>query len=443
VNPDRSATRFDPIRSWSSPDGLFGPGGLFGADGLFGPGELFGKALPKACRRGTHRLVLPSETLARLRPLAARMGITRLGNITGLDRIGIPTVVAVRPNSRSVSVSQGKGLDLAQATTSALMEAIEGFHAEEVGEGRRAAYRELAGSCSVVDPSALCTTGQPFDADAEISWLEGFDLLRREPCWVPTEIVHADYTRPLDGFFPAGSNGLASGNHPVEAISSAICELVERDAVALWNAAGIRARARHALDAASVDDPDCRALLAKYNQAGIVVRLWHVTSDVGIAAFICDIRDQSAGEPGRLRHFHGAGCHPDRVVALIRALTEAAQSRLTYIAGIRDDLLPSEYEEPPNAEIVDALLDALCEEEAPIPLSAVPTFVSDDLGSDLRWELERLRAAGMVRAIAVDLRRPDFGIPVVRMVIPGLEGDIKHPHYVPGPRAQRAAVLSR
>ena len=79
-------------------------------------------------------MVAPSETLARFRSFASRMGITRLGNITGLDRIGIPVAVAVRPNSRSVSVSQGKGLDLTQAMTSALMEASEGFHAEEVGE---------------------------------------------------------------------------------------------------------------------------------------------------------------------------------------------------------------------------------------------------------------------------------------------------------------------
>src|SRR6202008_263287 len=119
--------------------------------------------------------------LMRVRPLAAQMGITRLGNVTGLDRIGIPVVVAVRPNSRSVSVSQGKGLDLAQAMTSALMEAIEGFHAQEVGEGRRAPYRELAANHSVVDPLSLCTTGRPFDDASPISWLEGFDLLRQEP----------------------------------------------------------------------------------------------------------------------------------------------------------------------------------------------------------------------------------------------------------------------
>ena len=82
--------------------------------------------LPKVFRRGTHRIIEPSETLTRYRPLASSMGITRLGNITGLDRIGIPVVAAIRPNSRSVSVSQGKGLDLSQAMASALMEAVEG-----------------------------------------------------------------------------------------------------------------------------------------------------------------------------------------------------------------------------------------------------------------------------------------------------------------------------
>src|SRR5690348_13469955 len=92
-----------------------------------------------------------------------------------------------------------------------------------------------------------------------------------------------------------------------------------------------------------------------YDKAGIDVRLWNVTTEIGIPVFVCDIRDPSPAEPRRLRCFHGAGCHPDRTIALIRALTEAAQTRLTYITGIRDDLLPAEYEEPPSAELVDAL----------------------------------------------------------------------------------------
>ena len=198
-------------------------------------------------------------------------------------------------------------------------------------------------------PDMLCTTGQAFDIDVPIRWLEGFDLLRQEPCWVPAEIVHTDYTQPLDGYFLAGSNGLASGNHLVEALSAAICELIERDAVAVWSASGLRARAQRSLDVASIDDPDCRALLAKYDEAR------HCRSAVECHDAISALPPSSAisvicpaDESGRLRHFHGAGCHPDRAIALARALTEAAQTRLTYITGIRDDLLPLEYEEPPD-----------------------------------------------------------------------------------------------
>jgi YcaO-like protein with predicted kinase domain len=369
------------------------------------------------------------------------MGITRLGNITGLDRIGIPVAVAVRPNSRSVSVSQGKGLDLPQAMASALMEACEGFHAEEIDAVRVAAYRDLARSETVVDPAALCAGTTKFDATEPISWIEGNDLLREEPCWVPAEVVHTDYTLPQpDDHFLAGSNGLASGNHLTEAINAALYELVERDAVALWIAQPLRRRAACALDLASVDDPDCRSLLARYETAGIAVRVWNVTTDIGIAAFLCEIRDLSAGDLRRPSRFHGSGCHADRVIALTRALTEAAQTRLTYIVGIRDDLSADEYRATPDDEIRDALLDALAYETPPIPFAAVPNFAADDLGEDLRWALGRLSAARINRVIAVDLTRPDFLIPVVRLVIPGLEWDPHHPNYGPGPRACAAAA---
>src|SRR5437660_404615 len=137
------------------------------------------RPLPKRFRQGTHRTTAPGETLARARPYAARMGITRLGNITGLDHIGIPVAVAVRPNSRSVSVSQGKGLELPQAMASALMEACEGFHAEEIGVRRHSAYRDLAANETVVNPDMLCPAGRPFNPSAEIMWTEGYDLLHR------------------------------------------------------------------------------------------------------------------------------------------------------------------------------------------------------------------------------------------------------------------------
>ncbi len=369
------------------------------------------------------------------------MGITRLGNITGLDRIGIPVAVAVRPNSRSVSVSQGKGLELPQALASALMEACEGFHAEEIGPVRRAAYHELAATETVADPATLCAGVRAFDSAAAIDWIEGRDLLRGEPCWVPAEIVRTDYTLPQpDGFFLAGSNGLASGNHRVEAVNAALYELVERDGLALWMALPLRQRAGCAVDLGTVNDPDCRRLLDRYDAAGVAVRVWNIATDVGIAAFLCEIRDLAAEELGGPRRFHGSGCHADRGIALSRALTEAAQTRLTYIVGIRDDLSPEEYENTPGDDIRDALLDALAREIAPGSFAAMPSFSADDLTGDLRWALGRLATIGVERVVAVDLTRPELDIPVVRLVIPGLEWDSHHPNYRPGKRAREIAA---
>jgi YcaO-like protein with predicted kinase domain len=396
--------------------------------------------LSKGFRRGTHRLVTPAETLSRVRPLAARMGITRLGNITGLDRIGIPVAVAVRPNSRSVSVAQGKGLELPQAMTSALMEAAEGFHAEDIGPVRHAAFRDIARSATVVDPASLCAGARAFDAAAPTDWIEGYDLLRGEACWVPAEIVHTDYTLPQpDGYFLAGSNGLASGNHLTEAVTAALYELAERDAIALWMVRPLEERVGCALDLASVDDPDCRALFHRYAAAEIDVRVWSATTDIGIAAFLCEIRDPASAEQHLPSRFHGSGCHADRGIALVRALTEAAQTRLTYIAGIRDDLSPAEYAPLPGDDLRDALYEALARETRPLAFAAEPSFASDDLAQDLRQAVACLAAAGIDRVIVVDLTRPDFLVPVVRLVIPGLEWDPHHPNYRPGSRARAVA----
>jgi YcaO-like protein with predicted kinase domain len=397
---------------------------------------------PKAFRDGTHRSISPDDTIARVRCHGARMGITRLGNITGLDHIGIPVAIAVRPKSRSISVCQGKGLGLPQAFASALMEAAEFYHSEEL-EDRflLASYRELAATACVVEPAALCGNGRRFDPARPIEWIEGYDLLRQEACWVPAEIVHTDATRAQthdSGCFLRGSNGLASGNNLLEAMSSGICEVVERDAVALWTARDLRERAACHVDLRSIDDPAALELLSRYEQAGIGVRIWNVTSDVGIAGFVCHIREESDDPSLGMRRFHGAGCHPDRGIALTRALTEAAQTRLAYINGAREDLPFWHYAAPDNADVAEALLDALQAAREPRQFDEVPQFGSVDVGDDVRWELDRLRSIGIERAIAVDLTLAELAIPVVRMVIPGLEGDCRNAEYVPGERAHPA-----
>src|SRR5205807_1999748 len=108
-------------------------------------------------------------------------------------------------------------------------------------------------------------------------WIEGYDLLQHEAVWVPYEMVHTNYTLALRvsaGTFAATSNGLASGNHLLEAISHGICEVVERDATTMWQLLDEEAQQKTRIDLGTVDDPACREVLEKYARAGIAVAVW-------------------------------------------------------------------------------------------------------------------------------------------------------------------------
>jgi ribosomal protein S12 methylthiotransferase accessory factor len=397
----------------------------------------------KAFKAGTHRLFEPERTLDLAHPLLERMGITRIANVTGLDRIGIPVVQVVRPNSRALAVSQGKGVTLTAAKASAVMESIESYHAERITLPLKlASYEEMRARYVVVDVTDL---NRPipttFHRHLPVLWIEGNDLMQNEPVWLPYEVVHTNYTRPFPtggGCFTMTSTGLASGNHLLEAVSHGICEVVEQDAMTLWALSGAEGRARMRVDLETIHDPACREVLDKFQRARIEVRVWETTTDVGIPAFHCTIRD-GAEASGASQGDGGHGSHPSRPIALLRALTEAAQTRLTVIVGSRDDVVRSNYErrwgnragwreEPAEFEGTGCLRH----------FEVGPTWDGETFEEDIRWQLARLQSVGIQRVVVVDLTKPELGLPVVRVVILGLEISfgIDLMSYALGKRAQ-------
>lgn len=392
----------------------------------------------KAYQSGTHRTVAPGDTVRRMRKFMPAMGITRIADVTGLDRIGIPVTAVCRPNSRSVAVSQGKGVDLASAEASGLMEAIEIYHAERIDLPLKyASYEELAYSHRLVDLDHLPKLKDSlYHPCLPLLWIEGRDLVGGTFSWLPFELVHTNYTQPLppgSGCFFASSNGLASGNHMLEAISHGICEVVERDATALWYQRSDYKRASRRVRLDSIDDRHCRNLLGKFEGADVAVAIWDTTTDIKIPSFLCWIKERGGAE--RLLDFPtvGAGCHPVAEVALSRALSEAAQERVTLISGARDDLDRADYE--------GMALDEIFEIEPERDLAEVTSYWAETLEDDVQWQLRQLGAAGLDQVFVVDLTKRDlFKIPVARVVIPGLEGVVDDPGYVPGARA--VAVLA-
>ena len=398
----------------------------------------------KTYRSGTHRTVTPDETLRRGLRVAPVMGITRIANVTGLDSVGIPVVMVCRPNSRSLAVSQGKGVDLTAAKASGLMESIETYHAETITFPLRlCSYEEIRYTHRTVDVRQLpAISTSAFSPNSRILWCEGQDLMNEESVWVPYELVHTDFTWPQpagSGCFASTSNGLASGNHVLEAISHAICEVVERDATTLWRIRDPAARDSSRVDLATVDDPAGKQVLDRIESAGLATVAWETTSDIGIASFMCVIFSPRDEPIRKIPPAIGSGTHPARSVALLRALTEAAQGRLTQIAGSRDDAGRNRYGDHRYSETLDSLRRPRAG-AATRSFREAPDWDSDSFDSDVAWEVDRLRDVGIERVIVVDLTKDAFKIPVVRAIVPGLEGLNEVPGYVPGQRARAVAA---
>jgi ribosomal protein S12 methylthiotransferase accessory factor len=393
------------------------------------------------CADGIPRIISARNTLDRIRGLQPVMGITRVANVTGLDSIGIPVVMVCRPNSRGLAVSQGKGPSLEWAKASGVMESVEAWHAERIQLPLKlATFHEMSSSHSMASIADIPRPEQStFHGHKRLLWIAGEELNSGETRWVPFEAVHCDFTLPFpegSGAFHQSSNGLASGNHRLEAISHAICELIERDASTLWYYAGDKVQERRRLNLESVDDPACVAVLERYRQAAVEVAVWETTSDIGLPSFDCLIVPRELDPVRPLPAAFGAGCHPTRAIALLRALTEAAQSRLTSIAGSRDDIDRPGHDRSHETRTLRALHKLVTSGRGIRSFRDAPDFHFPSFDEDVALELERLRACGLPEVIAVNLTRDDLEIPVVKVVIPGLEAPHRLPGYVPGPRVR-------
>ncbi|GGP00016.1 YcaO-like family protein [Wenjunlia tyrosinilytica] len=391
----------------------------------------------KMHRDGTDRLVSPTETVERARPFFSAMGITRVANVTGLDFLGVPVVMACRPNSRSLAVSQGKGLTLDAARASAVMEASELYHAEHITLPLvLATLNEMADTVPVADVSHFVTRdGRDFPPNRTLLWIEGRELVSGEPIWLPYDVVHTDYRAASLGRYAAHtlrvtSNGLASGNHLLEATSHALCELIERDANRRWELQPSDKWSRTRLDLDSVDDAGCREILDRLAAGKLGVAVWETTTAIGIPSFTCLVAENPRHAILPLYSAEGQGCHPRREIALLRALSEAVQARLTAVSGMRDDMGRSEYHRWRDRRTLERNWTVLSRGGGIRDFRAIPTYSHASFEEDIALQIGRLRSVGIDQVIVVDLTRPEIGLPVVRAVVPGLLDNIPAPRRV-------------
>ena len=113
----------------------------------------------------------------------------------------------------------------------------------------------------------------------------------------------------------------------------------------------------------------------------------------------------------------------------------AAQTRLTVISGLRDDFRGDTYEQLQDLEVISTIRDRITSSKTARRFSDVPNSDADTFEEDVEWELRCLRQTGVRRVIAVDLTKPEFDLPVVRIIIPGLE-PMSESGYIPSSAAQ-------
>jgi YcaO-like protein with predicted kinase domain len=386
---------------------------------------------------GVVRSVHPTTTIRRASAVMSAAGITVISNVTRLDRLGIPNFMSVRPADLGPGISyyNGKGTTIPDAHAGALMEAIERHggeccdYAAVVGS-----YNEMKSNKECVSPAEIVVPliGSYAD-DLPLQWVCGFDVLRQRPTWVPLNCVISPYNAASGAnLFFSSSNGLASGNTLTEALCHAICEVVERDTESICLARSRLAprvqdlvspnavRRYEASQERTIDldslPPRARGLVRKIVANGLDVTLSDMTDEMGIATIHCTITDPAWA--GSANSHGGCGCHPDARVALLRALTEAAQSRLTCIQGGREDL--EEIMED-KTRVTAHHIAIRAKGKKMISFRAIPTVENDYIDDDLRYLFDRLPRAGLTQVVAFDLTRPEVGVPVVRVVVPNAE----------------------
>ena len=393
---------------------------------------------------GLDRVISASTTYDRLLDIGSSLGVTRVADITGLDRVGIPVYSAIVPSSQDqISVYNGKGLRPIDAKVGALMESIERQTALKARlPCIEASFKKLSQKERTLDPWKINQAlFNDFNPESMCDWVCGTDLFSNEEVWVPAHLAgylwnDLPHRSP---YTVSDSNGLASGNNRLEAICHALCELIERDAwtFAELGACFLPAARRRVLAGKSkrpsddlehrpcIEIPGDNELLRAFQDAGLELHVREITSSLRVPAFVASVADESIfGFP--MAH-GGFGCNPNADVALRRAISEVAQSRCVDIQGVREDIVDSKAPKDLFSLHTRRLASVnrkswlLGESRTRRPFEAIESHSFEDLNQDLQWLMERLMAGGMNEVIVVDFTPGCTTHSVVRVIVPGIE----------------------
>ncbi|MYF77649.1 MAG: TOMM precursor leader peptide-binding protein [Acidobacteria bacterium] len=413
------------------------------------------EASPKAHRNsGGARSVAPEVTLEKYRHLVSPISgvVTWLTRTTDASDSWLHVYWAgsnPAMQSRSLSSlrrslrskSAGKGSTSEQSKVSALCEAIERHSGARSGDEIRTKRRlsgftgeeaihpnavQLFSDSQLDNAGALNAEGHPynvvpprFDPEAEIDWTPVWSLTQRRHRYLPTSML---YSMPAEARGPqdliADSNGCAAGNTLEEAILQGFYELAERDAFAIWWYNRLRVPA---VDLSSFDDDYLASAPDYYTRRERDLWVLDITSDIGIPAFVALSRRPSGPTEDII---YGAGAHDDPRIAALRAICELNQC-LTWLPDLAkpggrptiDDPLALRWWN--TARLADCPWLTPNPGQPPAKASRYSVTESTDTREDVESCRLLVEARGM-EFLVLDQTRPDIGMPVVRVIVPGM-----------------------
>lgn len=391
------------------------------------------------------RTVSPADTVVRARALMAGAGITRVTDITRMDRLGLPVFVSVRPRGQTLCVHAGKGLAPEEAMAGALMEGLELAVVEQASRHAATTTMRLADLAQQLPPGDSVADfapvlGETLSPQTPLRTLHCEDLLRGRPVAVPADLLLLSASgTPAPGGFQWHGTGLASGNTVDEATLHAVFEVLERDAVMVNRVTdGSAWVPLHGLPA------PWRTLARDWANLGVELIVRHLPSVSGLPCFQAVLHEPDSTDVN-LAVGYGLHLHPQ--IALSRAITEAAQSRLSTIHGGRDDLVDfyRKYDGMPRdtrRSFERQALERLTSRDRQRPFQALQRGLPSpptSIAAVLQAVLRRLAAVGLGtvlrRCLNHDLPAPDLnGLQVVRVLIPGCENIPSSNRHAVGPR---------
>jgi bacteriocin biosynthesis cyclodehydratase domain-containing protein len=410
------------------------------------------KSSPKSFRSdGGHRMLNPRETIAKyqhhISPITGAVTAlepTPTGDSSLINVVFAGHNLAMRRGnldglkSGLRHASAGKGITPDQARASGLCEALERFSGNYEGTEsmRRGTLADIgehaidprsvvhwseqqynARSASDQSVSSFNIVPMQYDPGMEIDWSPIWSLTEGVHKWLPTQMLYYGFPFPDEQFFAWGdSNGNAAGNTLEEAIAQGFFELVERDAVAIWWYNRLR---RPSVDLSTFDDPYIGQLIDYYASLNREVWALDLTSDLGIPVVVAISRRIDRAPEEILFAF---GSHFDPHIAVVRALTEMNQFLPAVMNVDRDGRYS--YEDP---ESVRWWKTATVESEPHLmPSDGAATRMCDwvdlstnDTAEDVRVAQRIIEDKGM-QFLVLDQTRPDIGLPVAKVVVPGL-----------------------